>query len=261
MGYEIRDENDLQYCLMKKYRLGEFAKVKCISTIEISPDIDLLEVNESQKLVTGYEFKLLKYRKNWKKVDFYPMYQGIGQALSYFQFGVDKSYLLLGLHKGISQESLSFAKKKIQETIDMLKTIRTFICEKFEKIAEGIGELQGVTDKILSDMKRITTIQIYPATLEQGLSDIQTRTINLLQALSVRSFSGFGCFGIMVWIGHDDLLTTELKAEENFPVFANKDLNHKKECLLRKQFRYDKDFIKKIEESLRRERNENSREI
>lgn len=252
MDYEIQNEDDLQYYLMKKYRLGEFAKVNRISTIEISPDIDSLEVNESQKLVTGYEFKLLKYRKNWKKVDFYPIYQGMGQALAYFQFGVDKSYLVIGLHKGIPQDSLFFAKEKIQEITNMLKTFRTFIGKKVEKIAEGIGEVQGVTDRLLSDMKRMAmaTIQIYPASLEQGLSDIQARTINLLQALSVRSFSGIGCFGTMVWIGHDDLLTTELKAEENFPTFANEDLNHKKECLLRKEFRYNKDFLRKMEKRL-----------
>jgi hypothetical protein len=245
MDYEIQDENDLQYHLMKNYRLGEFAKVNRISTIEISPDIDSLEINESQKLVIGYEFKLLKYRKNWKKVDFYPMYQGIGQALSYFNFGVDKSYLVLGLSKEIPAEILSQTVKKIEETITMFNVLKSFIVGTVERMAEKIGELQGVTERILSDMKRMMSVQIYPASLEQGLSDIQAISINLLQALSVRSFSGIGYFGVMVWVGHDDLLRTELRAEVNFPTFANEDLNHKKECLLRKEFRYDRDFIKK----------------
>jgi len=235
MDYEIRDEDDLQFYLMKRFKLGEFAKVKRISTIEISPEIDLVDVNESQKLVTGFEFKLLKYRKKWKRVSFHSMYQGIGQALSYFQFGVDKSYLVLGLSKGIPDEIFSRTIKKIEETITIFNTLRKFVTENVEKIAEKIGKLQGIIQNVQS-LYRTEAMPVYDLRIHPMLE-------KSTKSFRERGITGIGSFGIMVWIEHDDQLMTKLEAEENFPVFSNKDLQHKKECLLRKEFRYDKNFL------------------
>ena len=248
MSYGIQDEDDLQFHLMKTFGLGEFAKVNRISTIEISPDIDLLDVNESQKLVTGYEFKLLKYRKNWKKVDLNPVYQGIGQALSYLNFGVDKSYLVLGLSREIPNESLSRAMKKIEETIAVFNMLKTPNVERVNKIGEAIGEVLGAVLEIeeKANLYKVVT----PSTLPMLLQDIQVKLLILSKSLK-KEISGIGCFGIKVWTEHDDILITRLETEETFPISSYEDLQHKKRCLLRKEFKYDKDFLNRMEKRVR----------
>ena len=111
---EIASEDDLLAYLMERYKLGIYPKVHGISTLKISPDIDLLHIDEHQKIITGYEFKLLKYRRDWKRVSLEPIYKGIGQALSYFQFGVDKSILILGISKDIPKEAISIVMIKFK---------------------------------------------------------------------------------------------------------------------------------------------------
>lgn len=249
MGNEIRDESNLQAYIMRKFRLGEFALVKHISTIKVSPEIDLLDVNENQKLVTGFEFKLLRYHRGWKKVNFYPLYQGIGQALSYFNFGVDKSYLVLGLSRGIPKESLSRTMKKIDETIAVFNMLKALHVKRIDEIGGEIGELLGVASQIEDKVNMLmfgTNIPRAPfkplEALFKPLQDIRMKSLELSKSLE-KGISGIGCFGIMVWTEHDDLLLTKLKAEDTFPVSSDGDLQHKKECLLRKEFKYDKNFL------------------
>ena len=236
-------EDDLLAYLMQKYGLGEFAKVNRISTIDISPDIDLLSINEYQKIVTGYEFKLLRYRKNWKRVDFAPMYKGIGQALSYFQFGVDKSYLILGLSKEIPTRLVSSTMKKIEETIAIFNILKVFINKKIEEFAEEIGGLIGVLEEVKAMAKHIQVFgQRAQAKWESAMEKVRV-------VRTEKEVCGLGCFGIMTLTEHDDLLMTRLSADEVFPVNFYEDLKHKKECLLRKEFRYDKHFLERYKAS------------
>ena len=210
----IENENDLVAYLMGNFKLGKYAMVSGISTIKISPDIDLLDINESQKIVTGYEFKLLRYRKNWKRVDFALMYKGIGQALSYFQFGVDKSYLILGMPKDVPIKSVSSAMKKIEETIEIFNLLKS----------------------------------LYARIREHRLKQ-KNSWYKALKLLIPEEHCGIGCFGIKVWTAHDNLLLPKLNAEEDFPIYLNEKLKHRKECLLRKEFRYDKNFLNRYKAS------------
>jgi len=86
----------------------------------------------------------------------------------------------------------------------------------------------------------------------QGLLNIARFVIKENSSMSWRSSRksslvpyGINCLGIMVWTEHDDLLLTKLKAEESFPILLNADLRHRKECLLRREFKYDKNFLGK----------------
>jgi len=215
---EIASEDELLAYLMKHYNLGKFAKVDRISTYKISPDIDLLDVNEHQQIaeergiLTGYEIKLLKYRKDWKRVNLNPMHKGIGQALSYFQFGVDKSILVLGKSNDIPRESVSSTISEIESVIESFNTLRAFdarIRKYFDDSFKETPMLKGV------------------------------------KGLLLETYCGWNCFGIMVWTAYDDLLVTKLSAEQCFPIYMNEKLKHRKECLLRKEFKYKEGFLEK----------------
>jgi len=203
---------------MEHFNLGQYAMVSGISTLKISPDIDLLQVNEQKQIgleqgvVIGYEVKLLKYRKNWKRVDFSSFYKGIGQAISYFQFGVDKSILVLGMSNGIPAESVSSALSKIESIIESFSTLRT---------------LDTRIRKYFHDAHKETPML-------EGIKNMLSET-----------HCGWNCFGIIVWTGYDNLLMTKMSAEQYFPIYLNKKLTHRKECLLRKEFKYDKNFLEK----------------
>ena len=214
----IENEDDLVAHLMEHFSLGQYAMVSGISTVKISPDIDLLDVNEQRRIgtergiVIGYEVKLLKYRKNWKRVDFSPFYKGIGQALSYFQFGVDKSILVLGMSDDIPVESVSSTMSKIESVTELFSTLRaldTRVRKYFRDHFKKIPELAGVESMLLE------------------------------------TYCGWNCFGIAVWTPHDDLLMTKMNADQFFPIYLNEKLKHRKECLLRKEFKYDKNFLEK----------------
>ena len=212
----IENENDLVAHLMEHFKLGQCAMVSGISTLKISPDIDLLDVNEHQQIgdqrgiVTGYEVKLLKYRKDWKRVNFSPFYKGIGQALSYFQFGVDKSILVLGM---------STPRKSVSST----------------------------TSKIESFIESFTTLRALDARIRKYFDNSFKKTpmLESVKSLLLEAYCGWNCFGIMIWTAYDDLLRTKLNAEQYFPIYLNKKLKHRKECLLRKEFKYDKNFLGK----------------
>lgn len=121
---EISSEDDLLAHLMEKHGLGQFAKVTRISTLLVSPEIDLLNINEMEEIVTGYELKLLKYNKQWKRANFSLLYSGIGQALLYLQHGVHRSYLVLGLSPNFPDNSVASTIAKIEETISLFRMLR-----------------------------------------------------------------------------------------------------------------------------------------
>lgn len=84
----------------------------------------MLNIDERRKIVTGYELKLLKYNKRWKRANFSLLYSGIGQALLYLQHGVHRSYLVLGLSPSLPDNSVASTIVKIEETISLFRMLR-----------------------------------------------------------------------------------------------------------------------------------------
>ena len=210
---EIFNEDGLLAHLMEKYKLGRFAKVSQISTVKISPDIDLLAINEIDKFVTGYEFKLLRYHKGWNKVNFTPVYTGIGQTFLYLQHGVNRSYLVLGLSSSIPDNDVASAIIKIEETVKSLRMLR----------------------------------------------NIPTGYRYLGQEKSVATY-GFDCIGIMLWNPNNNSLETKLKAERDYLALRYvEDLRHMNKCLLKKQFKYDEQFLENRKDRIRKRYQKGSR--
>lgn len=122
---EIQNEDDFQAYFMKSYpnifTPDSFPKVYQIAGKTISPEIDLLVIDGRNDIVTGYEFKFLSYKTsdaNYKRIR-----EGIGQALLYFQFGIDRSYLVLG----VSKKVLQIYRLKIANRIDDLVNLRQLL--------------------------------------------------------------------------------------------------------------------------------------
>lgn len=215
---KISTEDDLLAHYLKNFtnvKEWHFPKVHTISTLSITPDIDLLFINKRLNLVVGYEFKVLKYYKNWKRVNYNPMYSGIGEALLYFQHGIDKCYLVLGLTDMPS------------DLIDVT----------LEKIDQAIKSLNILTNLFTTWLKKINELEKIDITT--GIFKREKLPSNMDEPW------GLGCFGIMVWTERDGLRVKK-NADQRFPVDKNSDLIHKKECLLRKEFKYKKSFLDKV---------------
>jgi len=127
MNSEIEDEDEFQAYVMEELALDvgeEYPKVRRIAGKTISPEIDLLFINRStgkEETLTGYEFKFLNYKDN--AVNFRRIYEGIGQAILYFQYGVDVSYLILG----ISRTKVSLEKEiPLRDKIEQLGKIMKY---------------------------------------------------------------------------------------------------------------------------------------
>jgi hypothetical protein len=72
-----------------------FPKVDMIRGRKISPEIDVLSRNFETKTLVGYEFKFLNKRRD---TNYRSIREGLAQTIEYFQYGIDKSYLVLGIH-------------------------------------------------------------------------------------------------------------------------------------------------------------------
>jgi len=128
MKQSVSDEDGLMNQVINSQKWSGYSKVTRISTVKLSPDIDFLQIDANKRNIVGYEFKLIKYNKVWKKANLMPMYTGLGQAFHYFQFGVDRSFLVLGMSEDIPSEALNIALNKVEEfaqTFISLQTIQT----------------------------------------------------------------------------------------------------------------------------------------
>ena len=79
-----------------------YAKTTRIAGEFIQPEIDLLDITPLRpgQIVSAYEFKVLNCSRmgdNYSRI-----YAGIGQAVSYFKYGVDQSYLVIGISDDVS---------------------------------------------------------------------------------------------------------------------------------------------------------------
>jgi len=122
----IKSEDDFQAHVMKKYEseFGHwqtlFPKVDMIRGRKISPEIDLLSIDFESKTLTGYEFKFLNKRKD---TNYRSVRQGLAQAIEYFQYGIDKSYIILGIptRVNLSEDNVG------SSTIDLLTVVRALV--------------------------------------------------------------------------------------------------------------------------------------
>lgn len=188
MQQGVANENELLNHFIELMRWSGFSKVNQISTVKLSPDIDFLQIDTHLKETIGYEFKLIKYNKAWKKANLMPMYTGLGEAFHYFQFGVDKSYLVLGMSNNIPLDALDEALKRVRQ------------------LAQTFISLQALYK-----------------------SDVV-----------IKFDVGLRCFGVYIWNERTNDFTLLLKATENFPMTG--DNKHLKLCLLRREFKFDKEF-------------------
>lgn len=125
---ELKNEYDLECYLIKKYRTkfgnNLFPLVRRIGGEIISPEIDLLNIERkglNDFFITGYEFKFLDCKNadaNYKRI-----YAGIGQALMYFQYGIDRCYLVVGLSKRLSPKTMAMVFSKCTTLSTLMKNL------------------------------------------------------------------------------------------------------------------------------------------
>lgn len=142
-----------------------FPRVTVIGRTKIYPDIDILRIENKKsgaKRLIGFEVKVVKLieekkqKKGWKLGE---IYKGVGQALLYLQFGVDRCGLILGFHENVSDDKINEFYKKLENKSSLLTKIlgrffslRIFRWEKggIVKIVEAKEDFlySGYEDKI-----------------------------------------------------------------------------------------------------------------
>jgi hypothetical protein len=140
----IESEDDLVVYLGKLIKSDTkevFPKVDILSrNIDISPDIDLLVIDNENKCTIGYETKLVQYVTNWNRYNYNPFYSGIGEALLYFQYGIDKVYLAIGIEykNEILNEHKNKIDGKIRDVVDLLEfsNLKKFLGFNIYKICD-----------------------------------------------------------------------------------------------------------------------------
>jgi hypothetical protein len=118
----LRDTHDLG-----ERGLGPYYFVNRIAGTRISPDIDMLTISSDTNylhIVNGYEFKLLHYKTN--AANYKALYQGVGQALLYFWHGLDRSYLVLGVSKEISEKRERQLLSKLYDSAMLFEALRVY---------------------------------------------------------------------------------------------------------------------------------------
>ena len=101
-----------------------YPKVTKIAGKIISPEIDLLGVDKNNNIINGFEFKLLRYKT--RDANLRLLYQGIGQAMLYLNYGIDFSYLVLGMPRNAEPDDLYPKIKMIDALIAFLASYNKF---------------------------------------------------------------------------------------------------------------------------------------
>lgn len=124
ISIKINSEDDLVVFLGKKFKTSTklvYPKVDILSrSTKISPDIDLLIIDSDNNKIIGYETKLLRYIEKWRRYDYNSIYMGIGEALLYFQYGIDQVYLCIAveLYDSVLKEHKEHILKKLKSLKD-----------------------------------------------------------------------------------------------------------------------------------------------
>lgn len=116
-GIKIEDDFLFKIYQQEKTGIGEiYPKVSSIPKgKKITPDIDLLIINRYQPFILGFEVKLLR-----KKDPLQTFYLGLGEALCYFQHGVDQVHLILGCFN-MNPSELDNVEDKLRKVCNFLK--------------------------------------------------------------------------------------------------------------------------------------------
>ena len=124
---KVTSEDDFKAHLLKKHltAFGScyplYPNVTKIGGIHISPHIDLLKFDFEKYILTSYEFKLLNFKK--AEFNYIQLRNGLAQALENFQFGIDKSWLILGLPKDMPNAILGQVGSRINEMQLLLRSL------------------------------------------------------------------------------------------------------------------------------------------
>jgi len=143
------NEDHLLLLLYTEVAYGErYAKVTTISRTRLFPDIDLLVIERPynrEPLIKGFEVKVLNRRRSI----FNPFYTGLGQVLSYFKYGVEQAWLIVGIPSEVSKET----EEKLIESWRILKELHViprYIGLKLIREGEYFKEIEPkVKDKAL----------------------------------------------------------------------------------------------------------------
>lgn len=127
---DYKSEDDFEGNLIQNYReffpIPLFPQVIKISGLFISPELDLISINFKERQVTGFEFKYLHYMTD--KANFRLIREGLGQALLYFRYGVDFSYLVVGIPENVSKKVENYVYKGIRVLRDIIEKAYGFYC-------------------------------------------------------------------------------------------------------------------------------------
>lgn len=94
--YYFDNEEDLLLRLYKNKVYEYYPLVKKIAQTILTPDIDLLQIERrhgEEELSIGYEIKVLNLKRNVYR----HFYEGLGEAISYFKYGINRVYLIIGI--------------------------------------------------------------------------------------------------------------------------------------------------------------------
>lgn len=152
----VSSEDDLIVYLgreEKSYAHKVYPKVSIISRrIEVSPDIDLLKIDPTSKETIGFETKYIRYRKIWKRFDYRSVYEGFGESLLYFDYGIEKVFLVIGYDTASVPEQAS---GKLMSKIGAVMTsvLYTYLHNVLGlRVIQTYGEVV-TDDRIFSDVK------------------------------------------------------------------------------------------------------------
>lgn len=157
----VSSEDELIVYLGRKEQLFNlvYPKVDIIARrINVSPDIDLLKIEGISSETIGYEVKYLKYRERWKRFNYRPIYEGLGEALSYLNYGVEKAFLVIGY------DSASTPKQDKNKLVKKMEDVKSTLIYTNPLIPTDLSAVLGlrlievvkgsvVSDEILVEIK------------------------------------------------------------------------------------------------------------
>jgi len=129
LSLQVKNEDDLvvyigKYMRSRNRNLEFYPKVKKISrNIAVTPDIDLLCIDRENQTTIGCEAKIVSYRRDWKRYVYDAIYRGIGQALLYNLYGIEKTHLVIAFFSNNDVPKTAIEKLKGK----FYNVMRTFI--------------------------------------------------------------------------------------------------------------------------------------
>jgi len=95
-------ENILRHYINRNKSISWYPFVRKIGENRLPLEMDLILVENDTGTGVGYEFKYLDYEKPWK--NYYNLYKGLDQIFSYFTYGIDQGWLIIGVSKKVADQ-------------------------------------------------------------------------------------------------------------------------------------------------------------